>query len=301
MSREEWRGLPGFVPGPMAADWSEEDCDFILTRKARDFVDGHLKENPKNPFFLVLGLSFPHNPWLVQAAMKGKSREGPHGDLVTIVDWSVGQIADLLEKRGLTSKTLLIVTSDNGAMRGAAGHKSESDFRGYKGDVWEGGHRVPFIDRWPGKIKPGTVSSETISLIDIFATCAVIVGTPLPDDVAENSWNVLSAILGRSDGRPLHEALVFDSGNGVLALRQGRWKLIAGTKDGRQRKDEGEPEDRIVGQLYDFGEGPGEKNDLFDKHPEIVMSMTELLDKDKAQGRSRLLRGGVPAAKSLLA
>ena len=297
MSREERRGLPGFVPGPMAADWSEEDCDFILTRKARDFVDGHLKENPKNPFFLVLGLSFPHNPRLVQAAMKGKSREGPNGDLVTIVDWPVGQIADLLEKRGLTSKTLLIVTSDNGAMRGAARHKSESDFRGYKG---AGRAATGFRSSTAGR-EPGTVSSETISLIDIFATCAVIVGTPLPDDAAEDSWNVLSAIPGRSDGRPLHEALIFNSGNGVLAIRQGRRKLIAGTKDGRQRKDEGEPEDRIVGQLYDFGEGPGGKNDLFDKHPEIVMSMTELLDKDKAQGRSRLLRGGIPAAKSLLA
>jgi arylsulfatase A len=85
--------------------------------------------------------------------MKGKSQAGPRGDLVTVVDWAVGQVADHLEKRGLTSETLLLVTSDNGAVRGASGHKSEGDFRGQKAQVWEGGHRVPFIARWPGKIR----------------------------------------------------------------------------------------------------------------------------------------------------
>jgi len=133
MSREEWRGLPGFVPGPMADDWSEEDCDFILTRKAIDFIDDHVKSHPGQPFFLVHALSSPHNPWLVPETMKGKSQEGPRGDLITVVDWAVGRIVDHLAKRGLMNETLLIVTSDNGAMRGASGHKSAGDFRGYKG------------------------------------------------------------------------------------------------------------------------------------------------------------------------
>jgi arylsulfatase A len=283
MNREEWRGLPGFVPGPMADDWSETDCDFTLTRKAIDFIDGHLKQNPKNPFFLVLSTSSPHNPFLVPEAMKGKSQAGPRGDLVTVVDWAVGQIADHLAKRGLANETLLIVTSDNGAVRGENGHRSENDFRGYKASVYEGGTRVPFIARWPGKIRPGTTSSETISLIDLFATCAALTGTALPDEAAEDSRDVLPAILGRTGARPLHEAMIFDSGNGEFSVRQGRWKVIAGTLDNLKAISA----DGKSGQLYDLDEDPGEQNDLWAKHPDIARSMIELLIKYRAEGRSR--------------
>jgi arylsulfatase A len=291
MSREEWRGLPGFVPGPMADDWSEEDCDFILTRKAIAFIDGHVSRHSTRPFFLVHALSSPHNPWLVPEAMNGKSREGPRGDLVTVVDWAVGRIADHLDKRGLTNETLLIVTSDNGAMRGAAGHKSEGDFRGYKAQVWEGGHRIPFIARWPGRIRPGTTSSETISLIDLFATCAAITGTRLPDQAAEDSRNVLPAILGRQGKRPLHEAMVFDSGNGEFAVRQGRWKVVVGTEE----KVETPSTDAKAGQLFDLDEDPGEQHDLWAKHPDIGRKMIDLLKKYRAEGRSRPLRDVSPA------
>jgi arylsulfatase A-like enzyme len=284
-SREEWRGLPGFVPGPTADDWSETDCDFTLTRKAIGFIDGHLDKNPKNPFFLVLSTSSPHNPFLVPEAMKGKSQAGPRGDLVTVVDWAVGQIADHLAKLGLANETLLIVTSDNGAVLGENGHKSEKDFRGNKASVYEGGHRIPFIARWPGKIRPGTTSSETISLIDFFATCAALTGTALPDDAGEDSRNVLPAILGQPGGRPLHEAMIFDSGNGEFSVRQGRWKAVAGTLDSLKAISA----DTKTGQLYDLDEDPGEKNDLWAKHPDIAKSMIELLIKYRAEGRSRPL------------
>jgi len=284
-SREEWRGLPGFVPGPMADDWSETDCDFTLTRKAIGFIDGHLEKNPQNPFFLVLSTSSPHNPFLVPEAMKGKSQAGPRGDLVTVVDWAVGQIAEHLAKLGLANETLLIVTSDNGAVRGENGHKSENDFRGNKASVYEGGHRIPFIARWPGKIRPGTTSSETISLIDFFATCAALTGTALPDDAGEDSRNVLPAILGQPGGRPLHEAMIFDSGNGEFSVRQGRWKAVAGTLDSLKAISA----DTKSGQLYDLDEDPGEKNDLWAKHPDIAKSMVELLIKYRAEGRSRPL------------
>jgi arylsulfatase A len=289
LSREEWRGLPGFVPGPMADDWSEEECDFTLTRKALEFMDGRLAKAPKDPFFMVLALSSPHNPFLPPAAMKGKSQAGPRGDLVTVVDWAVGQVADYLEKRGLAERTLFIVTSDNGAVRGANGHKSEDDFRGYKAQAWEGGHRIPFIARWPGKIRPGTVSSEPMSLIDLFATCSAIAGTPLPDNAAEDSCDVLPAILGRIGGPPLHEAMVFDSGNAVYAVRQGRWKVIVGTKGGQRKPDDRTPENRSIGQLYDLEADPGETRDLWDEHPEIARAMIALLEKYRAQGRSRAM------------
>jgi arylsulfatase A len=287
MNREEWLGLPGFVPGVMADDWSEEDCDFTLTRKALEFMDGHAAKHSKEPFLLVLALSSPHNPFLPPAAMKGKSQAGARGDLVTVVDWAVGQVADQLERRGLADQTLLIVTSDNGAVRGENGHKSENEFRGYKAQVWEGGHRVPFIARWPGKIRPGTVSSETISLIDMLATFAALTGTPLPDDAAEDSCNVLPAILGRSGGKPLHEAMIFDSGNGEFSIRQGRWKVIVGSNDPRTGTGGAASGASAVSKLYDLEADPGENNDLWGQHPEIARSMIALLEKYRTQGRSR--------------
>lgn len=285
LSRDEWNGLPGFVPGPMADDWSEEDCDAILTRRAEDVIDAHLREAVDRPLFLVLALSSPHNPWLVPEANRGKSREGPRGDLVTVVDEAVGRIADRLEERGIADQTLLIVTSDNGAMRGASGHKSAGEFRGHKAEPWEGGHRIPFIARWPGKIRPGRISSEMISLIDLPATCAAIVGKPLPDDAAEDSRDILPALLDRAVERPLHEALVFDSGNGEFALRRGRWKVVLPAPDVEHAA--GRIEATPPAQLYDIDADPGERTDRWDEHPDIGRSMIELLDTYRREGRSR--------------
>lgn len=287
MSREEWRGLPGFVPGPMADDWSETDCDFTLTRKALDFVDRHLARKPQQPFFLVLSTSSPHNPFLVPEAMKGKSQAGPRGDLVTVVDWAVGQVDDHLAKHRLTNETMLIITSDNGAVRGENGHQSENGFRGYKASVYEGGTRVPFLARWPGKIRPKTTSSETISLIDLYATFAALTGSALAKDAAEDSRDVLPAILGRSKGRPLHDAMVFDSGRAEYALRQGRWKAIAGKLDHLRAIRANEK----AGQLYDLEADPGEQNDLWAAHPDRAKAMIELLHQYRAAGRSRPIRG----------
>lgn len=276
MTPEDWRGQPGFVPGPMADDWSQTDCDFTLTRKAIDFVDRHLD---KQPFFLVLSTNSPHNPFLVPDAMKGKSQAGPRGDLVTVVDWAVGQIDGHLAKRGLVNETLFIVTSDNGAVKGDNGHESEKGFRGYKASVYEGGTRIPFIVRWPGKIRPGATSPETISLIDLCATLAALTGTKLPHNAAEDSCNVLPAILGRRDGGPLHEALIFHSGKGEFAVRQGRWKAIAGTAEDLANEK--------PGQLYDLASDPGEQHDLWATYPDRAQRMIALLRKYRAEGRSR--------------
>jgi arylsulfatase A-like enzyme len=275
MSKEEWRGLPGFVPGPMADDWSEENIDVILTDKAKAAIDHHLRQRPNVPFFIIVSTNSPHVPWLVPEFMKGRSKEGPRGDLVALFDWVVGEVDAHLKKRGLADNTLLVITSDNGAQKGANGHKSEMDFRGYKGDMWEGGHRVPFIVRWPGKVKAGAVSGELISLVDMLATFAELVGVPLPDNAAEDSWSVLPALLGKSSGKPLHEALVFQAGNGDLAIRQGRWKLIVSQQEGNRVK------------LYDLEADPGEKRDLAADNPSVVATLSALLGKYKQQGFSR--------------
>jgi arylsulfatase A-like enzyme len=283
MTPDSWRGLPGFVPGPMADDWSQTDCDFTLTRKAIGFIDGHLEKNPRKPFFLVLSTNSPHNPFLVPDAMKGKSQAGPRGDLVTVVDWVVSEMDGYLAKHGLVNETLFIVTSDNGAMRGENGHKSENDFRGYKASVYEGGTRVPFIARWPGRIRPGSTSAETISHIDFLATFAALTGARLPDNAAEDSRDVLPALLGRMSKRPLHEALVFDSGRTEFAIRQGRWKAIAGTPSDLKAILAGEK----TGQLYDLAVDPGEQHDLWAQQPDRGRRMVALLQKYRVEGRSR--------------
>jgi len=282
MSKKEWRGLPGFIPGPMADDWSEEDIDIVLAGKARTVIDDHLRKRPNHPLFLCLSPNSPHIPWLVPEFMKGKSREGPRGDLVALFDWVVGEVDAHLKTRGISDKTLLIVTSDNGGEVGANGHKSEMDFRGFKTDIWEGGHRVPFVVRWPGKIKPGTVSGDLVSLGDLFATFADLIGAPLPDDAAEDSWSVLPALLGKSQGSPLHEALVFQAGNGDLAIRQGRWKFIAAKREAAN------------GQLYDLDTDPGERRDLAAEYSAIAAALAALLDKYRRQGFSRPMRGRAP-------
>ena len=138
---------------------------------------------------------------------------------------------------------------------------------------------MPFLVRWPGKVKPGAVSGELVSLGDMFATFADLVGAPLPDNAAEDSWSVLPALLGTSAGKPLHEALVFQAGNGDLALRQGRWKFIAARQDGGS------------GQLYDLDADPGETRNLAAENPPIAAALSALLDRYRRQGFSRPRKG----------
>jgi len=284
MSPEEFRKLPGFLPGFMADDWSQEDVDPIFTEKAVGFIENHQKNTPDNPFFLTFSPSSPHIPWLPPDFIKGKSQEGPRGDLIALVDWCVGRILDALDKHNLRENTLVIVTSDNGPRQGAKGHKSAGDFRGYKAQIWEGGHRVPFIARWPGKIEPGTTNDEVISLSDMFATFTALTKTGVSENEGEDSFNILPALLGEGDSESASEARIFHSGGGIFAIRQGKWKLIQGTKGsgaGRVKIDED------AGQLYDMENDPYEAKDLWDEQPETVKILLEVLEEYKEQGYSR--------------
>jgi len=288
VSPEEYHKLPGFVPGLMADDWSQEDVDPRLTKKAINFIDEHQKHAPEKPFFLHFNPSSPHIPWLVPDFMKGKSQEGPRGDLIVLVDWCVGQILDTLDKYNLTDNTLVIVTSDNGPRKGANGHKSAGNFRGQKAQIWEGGHRVPFIARWPGKIKPGSVSEELISLTDVPATFAALTDAKLPDDAAEDSFNILPALTGENQKLSQPAMRIFHSGAGAFAIRKGKWKLIQGTKGSGTRKfDLNSPNLNSIGQLYDLEQDPYEQNDLWETNPEKVSELIQLLEKYKVQGYSR--------------
>ncbi|MHC4266432.1 MAG: sulfatase-like hydrolase/transferase, partial [Planctomycetota bacterium] len=223
-------------------------------------------------------------PWLPPDSVKGKSRAGPRGDQVFLADQILGEIMDKIDELGISDNTLLIFTSDNGPREGVNGHKSSVKLRGQKGEIWEGGHRVPFIASWPGKIKAGTKSDETICRADLIATCAAITGDELPANAGQDSFNILPALLGQDYDKPIREATVHHSGAGVFAIRQGDWKFILGTKGAGYHEG---PESSDIGQLYDLAEDPYEKNDLWDEHPEVVERLKKLLEKYQEQGYNK--------------
>jgi arylsulfatase A len=281
----------GSRPGPMIPGWSNENVDPTYVEKSREFIKRHCDTDRKRPFFLYLALSTPHAPWLPPDFVKGLGRTGARGDMVVLADWCVGQVLDTLDQLGLTENTLVIFTSDNGPRIGSKGHKSAGDWRGYKSHIWEGGHRIPFIARWPGRIKTDSICDELICLTDLMGTCAAIVRVKLGDGIGPDSYNILPALLGQKYNEPIREAIVHHSCYGVFSIRRGPWKLILETKSsGGWVKPRGSgPEPGNPGQLYNLADDLQEKNDLWDKHLEIVQELTKLLEKYKQQGHSRSL------------
>ncbi|MCI0700037.1 MAG: sulfatase-like hydrolase/transferase, partial [Planctomycetia bacterium] len=217
----------------------------------------------------------------------------PYMDFVMQTDAVVGEVLDALKKHGLEDNTLVIFTSDNGCSPQAdfptllkLGHNPNYAFRGHKADIYEGGHRVPFFVRWPGKVKPKSESKALVCHTDILATCAEVIGVKLPDDAGEDSVSFLPA-LGLSKG-PVRESLVVHSVNGSFGVREGKWKLClcpgsGGWSDPRPGK---EPANSPAVQLFDLAKDIGEKTNLQDKHPEVVERLTKQLEKWVADGRS---------------
>jgi arylsulfatase A len=274
-----------------------------LTEKAVKYIDDHANTSPDRPFFMYFPLTAPHCPIAPADLVKGSSKAGGYGDFVVEVDWTVGQVVEALERNGLTDNTLIIVTSDNGSPGRTKikrnpysvieiyGHYPNGDLRGIKADIWDGGHREPFIARWPGKIPAGTVNDELICLTDVMATYAAIVAAELPSNAGEDSFNILPALLGKKLDKPIRDSIVHHSLTGMFSIRQGKWKLIlergsGGFSSPRTYKPKpGEPK----GQLYNLEDDLAESNNLWSKHPEIVKRLTKLLDKYKEQGHTRPL------------
>jgi len=251
--------------------WRHEDADFEFMNKTLSFIQK--AKGQKNPFFVYLPLSVPHIPWFPHDDFKGKSGAGPRGDQVLMADAILGRIVEELKKLDLTKNTLIIFTSDNGPREGVNGHRSAGDLRGYKGSIWEGGHRVPFIAKWPAMIKPGTESDQTMTLADLLATSAAVVGGTLPNGAGEDSYDMLPALLGQDD-EPIHDGSIHHSGSGVFAIRKGDWKLIHESEEGGY--DEG-PEQGGPGQLYNLRTDPGEQNNLYTEKPQLVRLLTDEL------------------------
>jgi len=275
-------------PGWIAPGFKLEDVDLHFTQKTIEFMDRSRRESPAKPFFAALCLSAPHTPWLPPDLVKGKSQDGPRGDLVMLADRCTGEIVKALARLGATGNTLLIFTSDNGPHPGTHGHKSEGGLRGLKSQIWEGGHRIPFVAQWPERIKPGRTSGEPICQVDLLATFAGLTGGELSEDAGPDSYDISPILLGTTSRAPIREALVSHSENGTFAIRQGEWKLILDNKtSGGWMAPAGKPPvPGSPGQLYNLAEDPLESDDLWEKRPEIVARLTALLEKYKKDGRS---------------
>ncbi|MBL7152420.1 MAG: arylsulfatase [Phycisphaerae bacterium] len=287
--------------GAIASGFKHVEVLPKLTEKAVEYIDAHAKKTPEKPFFMYFPLPAPHCPIAPADFVKGKSKAGGYGDFVVEVDWTVGQVMKCLGRNNFTENTLIIVTSDNGSpartkvkrapysMIEVYGHYPNGKLRGIKADCWDGGHREPFVARWPGKIPKGATSDELVCLTDLMATCAAIVGAELPHNAGEDSYNILPALLGQKRSKPIREAIVHHSLSGMFSIRQGKWKLILGRGSGGFSKPKtikpkpGEPK----GQLYNLKDDPAEADNLWAQRQDVVNHLTKLLEKYKNQGHSR--------------
>jgi len=291
-SERRWSGGGGYWrAGAIAPSFDFYAVLPTVTTKSVEFLR---RQTADEPFFLYVPLTAPHTPWMPTDEFRGKTKVDWYGDFVTEVDWAVGQIVKAVDDAGFGDNTLVIFTSDNGSHWPADqiakfNHRANGPWRGQKSDIHEAGHRVPFICRWPGKIKPGTQSGQTICLTDTLTTLATVVGESLPQEAGPDSYNVLLAMLNPDLNTPIREATIHHSGNGMFAIRQGRWKLIQGLGSGgftapqRVKPKPGGPE----GQLYNLDDDPGEQKNLWAEYPEIVKHLSALLERYKQQGYSR--------------
>jgi len=285
-------GFPKYVrQGPKSPDFDPGDTLDIIASEASTFITKATIK--KKPFFLYFPLTSPHKPVWPHKRFIGSTKLGPYGDFVHQTDHTVGVVLEALEKSGAADNTLVIYTSDNGSFMyrrkdGETHHlKDETDqgfrpsdheanfhFRGTKADIWEGGHRVPFLVRWPkGGIKPGTSSKRVTCLTDVLATISDAISTPLPPGAGGDSFSFLSDAKGQSDKRE-RPGIINHSSAGFYAIRRGPWKLVLGSGSGGRQNPRGKTFERPY-HLYNLLADPSEKTNVIEKHPDLAASMEE--------------------------
>lgn len=289
-------------PGAMAPGWKLERIMPELTQRAVQTIE----EAGEKPFFLYLPLTAPHTPIVPNAEFRGRSGAGEYGDFVCEVDGCVGRVMDALKRKGLADNTLLIFTSDNGPETPAYerirqhGHDSMARLRGLKRDVWEGGHRVPFMARWPGVIPDGTECGQLVSLGDLMATCADLLEARLPQGAGEDSVSILPLLRGDRPSLPVRSFAIHHSCHGRFAIRKGDWVFIdapSGDDDHVEpqwfKEERGyRPHDQ-PGELFNLKDDLAERKNLHAEFPEVVREFKELLARVKL-GAER----GAPAPRS---
>jgi arylsulfatase A-like enzyme len=289
--------------GPAQADFEAVDVLGAITTKSVEWIGA----NQDKPMFLYVPLASPHTPIVPSREWKGKSGLGPYADFVMETDHAVGEIVKAVDAAGLADNTLIIVTADNGCSPAAQGgmktirfrgatrepvqpemHYPSSAYRGAKSDLFEGGHRVPFIARWKGTVPAGTTCDQTVCQVDLYATCADLLGKKLADHEAPDSVSLLPALEGKADS-PLREATVHHSIDGAFAIRKGPWKLLLCPDSGgwsEPNKKNAAKQKRTGFQLYDLSSDPDETVNVQAEHPKKVAELKALLTRYVTEGRS---------------
>lgn len=291
-------------PGMVASDFDLEEVDQVFLEKSRAFLKEHAANHRDQPFFLFHSMQAVHLPSFPSPKFQGKTGLGPHADFIFEMDHIVGELMKTLRETGMDRNTLVIFTSDNGPevgtvieMRERHQHDGAHPWRGMKRDNWEGGHRVPTLVWWPTVVPAGSSASQTICLTDIFATVADVLGFPLSDAVAEDSFSFLPVLSGDHSAkvRPytLHQTMSLS-----LGIRKGKWKYLHHKGSGGNSYQRG----RLVqyalpdvapdspGQLYNLESDPGERNNVAEAFPDVARELKQLLDISIARGRSAPLR-----------
>jgi len=252
----------------------------IISDKASNFISNY---RSVNPFFVYLPLTAPHTPWLPAEKFKGKSGAGVYGDFVCHVDDVIGRILDAVAKSGKSENTLIIFASDNGSdwkpedLKAFPKHQANYIFKGEKSDIWDGGHHVPFIVRWPNVVKKASVSRDLVCLTDFIGTCAEITGQKLEKNVGEDSFSILSILKGKPTAKTTRKDLIHHSIFGMFSLRQGDWKFV----DGKGSGGWSAATDSLPGQLYYMKKDPSEKVNLYNKYPKKVEKLKQRLEEIK--------------------
>lgn len=290
--------------GMVADNFNHEEVDLVFLEKSKAFLQQHVQNTPERPFFLYHSMQAVHLPSFPADQFKGKTDSGPHGDFIFEMDYIVGELLQTLEKLGVDENTIVMFASDNGPevptvldMRKTYQHDGARPWRGVKRDQWEGGHRTPFIVRWPGKVAANTTSDQMMSLTDIMATCAEIIGTEIPNSAAEDSYSILPILTGTQGGEPIRQYLLEQTISLAMSIRDGHWKYLDHKGSGGNNYDRpGEwgmspykiedTDPDAPGQLYNLETDPGETTNLYSQYPEKVAQMKAKLDEFVKSGRS---------------
>lgn len=292
---EGWSRIQGafWREGGIAPGLELKDVLPRFTDEAVGVIKDHAGAD--NPLMLYLAYPAPHTPWLPSKEFVGSSKAGMYGDFMVMVDAMIGRVLTALDDAGMAEDTLVVFSSDNGPVWYDTdverfGHDSSGGLRGMKGDAWEGGHHMPFIVRWPGKVNKGAVSRHTICFTDMLATFADVSGATLGKDDGPDSFSIVPVLEGKqAEDDPIRGALVIPAGRGVFSIRSGPWKLINQLGSGGFSKPStvtpgpGDP----VGQLYNMVDDPGETINLYLEKPDIVQRLTAELARIRTADRTR--------------
>ncbi|MDC1105514.1 arylsulfatase [Prolixibacteraceae bacterium] len=278
-----------FRPGPKDKDW---DAYEVLPKLCKESTQWIAKQRKDKPFFLYLSLPSPHAPIVPSKEFEGTSEAGAYGDYMVQTDWVAGQVLKALKDNGFDENTIVIFSADNGpeiyAFRRAQkyNHFSMGNYRGVKRDVWEGGHHVPFIVKWPKKIKAGAISDELISQMDVMSTVAAAANVKMPKNAAPDSKNILPILEGKTSSNPIHTTLIHNTKEGHWGLRQGKWLYVNQSTGSVSRMPKAYMELKnytkfdTEGLLFDLEKDPEQRVNLYAEYPEVVKNMAAQLQKE---------------------